>query len=62
MGTIFVALLVHGHILPEWLFALLTHESHLQCPRESVSLPLIMTFRTVKPLLATGRTDRDLRV
>lgn len=55
--TVFVALLVVGHIFPEGFLALLTDEGHLVRLLQSVILGLCMAFRAVKPLFAAWGTN-----
>ena len=62
MWTILVALLVHLHILPERLLALLAHEDPLGSFPQTVVLRFSMAFRAIEPLPATRGAYGDLRV
>jgi hypothetical protein len=62
MRAILVALLIHSHILPERLLALLAQERHLRRLGERVLLRRGVAFGAVVPLLTAGRADGDLRV
>ena len=57
MRTILIALLIHRHILPERLLALLTQERHLIRLRQPVVLRLRVALGAVEPLSAAGRAD-----
>jgi hypothetical protein len=60
--TIFIGLIKIRAVFPEGLLALLTHESHLRRLCKSVGLGFCVAFGTIEPLLAAGRTDRNLSV
>ena len=62
MWAILVALLIHCHILPKRLLALLAHERHLVRLCQSMCLALSVAFSAVEPLLAAWGTDGDLRI
>ena len=62
MRAIFVALLVHRHVLPERLLALFAHECHLRRFCEAMRFGFGVAFCTVEPLLAARRTYRDLSI
>ena len=55
--TILIALLIHRHILPERLLALLAQERHLIRLRERVILRLRVALGAVEPLPAARRAD-----
>lgn len=52
--TIFVTVLIHGHILPERLLALLANKCHVVCLSQGMCLGLSMTLGAIVPLLAAG--------
>ena len=62
VGTVFVGLIKIRDVFPEGLLALLTDESHFRRLCEPVRLGFCVAFGTIEPLLAAGRTDRNLSV
>lgn len=62
MWTIFIALIVFRHILPKNFLAFLACKRHLYRLGKLVVFSLGMALSTVKPLLAAGSPDGDLRV
>jgi hypothetical protein len=62
MRTVFIAVLVDFHVLPESLLAFLANENHLAGLCERMLFLFSMTFSTVKPLLAAWCPNRDLSV
>lgn len=62
MWTIFIALLVSRHILPERLLTFFAHEHHLHCLPYGVCLRFTMAIDAIVPLLAAWSSDRDLGV
>ena len=62
MGTIFIALLVVGHVFPKCLLALLAHEGHFISLPKPMILNFGMTFCAIEPLLATRCAYRNLSV
>jgi hypothetical protein len=60
--AVLVTVLVHAHVLPERLLALLADECHLHRLRERMVLRLCVAFGAVEPLLAARRSDADLSV
>ena len=60
--AIFIALLIHCHVLAERLLTLLTYESHFHSTFQRVGRNFSMAFGAVEPFLTTRRTDGNLRI
>lgn len=57
VGTVFVALLVVGHVLAKSFLALFANEHHLVRLLEFMILGFRMAFCTIKPLFAAWCTN-----
>ena len=62
VGTIFVALLIVGHVFAKRFLALLAHEDHLGGLPQTMVLRFSMALGAIEPLPAAWGTYGDLRV
>jgi len=62
MRAVFVALLIHFHVLAERLFALLTYESHFHGSFERMGRSFSMTLGTIEPHLAARCPNGNLGI
>jgi hypothetical protein len=60
--TVFVALLVRGHILPESLLALFTEKYHLHRLPKWMIFRFSMAFCAIEPFATTWRADGHLGI
>jgi hypothetical protein len=62
MGTVLIALVIFGHVLPERFLALFADERHIVRFPQRVAFGLCVALCAVEPLLAAGGADRYLSI